>query len=74
MTINSTGKQQSHVLLEKDHVQSFSWGDLVRAYWYLLGDFKWRYLALESSLFLVNFYWLVPPYIIGLIVDFFVRY
>ncbi|MEK7122394.1 MAG: ABC transporter ATP-binding protein, partial [Patescibacteria group bacterium] len=53
---------------------SFSWRDLVRAYWFLLGDLRWKYLGYEAILVFVLFYQLVPPLLVGLIVDFFTTY
>lgn len=52
----------------------FSWGDLVRAILYLFGEKKREYLF---SLFVVavfNLYVIVPPLIIGKVVDFFITY
>ncbi len=52
-------------------LQGFSWSDLVRAYWQLLGSIRWKWLGLMSCLFAINFYALVPPLIVGKIVDVF---
>lgn len=52
----------------------FSWADLARAYWYLLGERRWKYLGLLVLLFIILFYQVVPPLIVGLIVDFFSTY
>ncbi len=52
----------------------FSWADLVRAYWYLLGERRWKYLGLVTLLFFILFYQVVPPLIVGLVVDFFSKY
>ncbi len=59
---------------EKDEISSFSWKDMLRALWYLLGDQKKKYLFLSIIVFLVQFYELVPSYIVGKIVDFFSAY
>jgi len=48
---------------------AFKWRDLVRAYWQLLGDMRWRWLGLMATLAALNVYSLVPPLIIGKIVD-----
>ncbi len=61
-------------LNEKDNPPAISWGDLFRAYWYLLGNLKWKWLLLTLFLFAIHFYVLVPPLIIGKIVDFFTIY
>lgn len=52
----------------------FSWRDLFRAYWFLLDATRWRWLSLVLLLFVVQFYILVPPLILGKIVDFFAVY
>lgn len=52
----------------------FSWRDLFRAYWFLLDSTRWRWLSLVLLLFIVQFYILVPPLILGKIVDFFAIY
>ncbi len=54
--------------------ENFSWWDLCRAYWFLLGETKWRWLFFMALLFVVQFYALVPPLILGKIVDFFAAY
>lgn len=58
---------------EKDTL-NFGWKDMSRALWYLLGDQKKKYLTLSIIVFLVQFYELVPPYIVGKIIDFFSTY
>ena len=64
------------VRLDKSKKQDapFSWGDLARAYWYLMGNRRWKYLFLVSALFIVLLYQVVPPLVVGLIVDFFSTY
>ncbi len=52
----------------------FSRRDLFRAYWFLLDATRWRWLSLVLLLFVVQFYILVPPLILGKIVDFFAVY
>jgi ABC-type multidrug transport system fused ATPase/permease subunit len=49
----------------------FSWFDLARAISYFLGRQRRRYAAWVALIFLVYFHFLVPPYLIGKIVDFF---
>lgn len=53
---------------------SFKWSDMLRALWYLLDDQKNKYLFLSVVVFCVQFYELVPAYIVGKIVDFFSTY
>ncbi len=55
-------------------VVAFSWTDLCKAYWSLLGHLKWKWLTLMLFLFGINFYVLVPPFILGKIVDFFTSF
>ncbi len=52
----------------------FSWWDLFRAYWFLLDATRWCWLCFALLLFAVQFYALVPPLIVGKIVDFFTGY
>ena len=59
---------------DQQDVSNFSWKDMFRGLWYLLGDQKKKYLILSIIVFLVQFYELIPPYIVGRIVDFFSTY
>lgn len=52
----------------------FSWRDLIRAYWFLLGEQRWKYLGYETILCIALLYQIVPPLIVGMIVDFFTTY
>lgn len=54
-----------------DRYPEFSWGDLCKAYWFILGPHRWRWLLLFVVLFGIHFYLLVPPLIVGKIVDVF---
>lgn len=54
--------------------EKFSWWDLVKSYVYLLGKRKKVFLLLLGILFIVQFYQIVPPLILGKIVDFFTHY
>ncbi len=58
----------------KEEKIQFSWRDLIRAYWFLLGDLRWKFLGCEAVLAIVLLYEIVPPLIIGMIVDFFTTY
>jgi ABC-type multidrug transport system fused ATPase/permease subunit len=53
---------------------SFSWVDVPKAIWHFLGENKFRYIGFNALLFAVLFYDLVPPFILGKIVDFFTAY
>ena len=55
-------------------VEKGSWLDVVRAIWHFLGKNKKKYVFFNSVLFLVFFYELIPPYIVGRVVDFFSHY
>lgn len=60
-------------MLSKDE-EKFSWIDLFRAFRYLIGD-RWnKNLAYLIPLFVVSFYTVIPPLVIGKIVDFFSSY
>lgn len=54
--------------------EKFSWLDMFRAYHYLIGERWWQNLAYLIPLFLINFYSVVPPLLLGKIVDFFGAY
>lgn len=69
MTINDKTKYE-----KEDNLSAFGWVDLFRAYWFLLGKLKWKWLFLAIFLFAIHFYVLVPPLLIGKIVDFFSVY
>ena len=48
--------------------------NLLKALWFLIGEKKHQYLFWEIILFLIHFYVVVPPLLIGKIVDFFISY
>ncbi|MBI3626574.1 ABC transporter ATP-binding protein [Candidatus Uhrbacteria bacterium] len=50
--------------------KSFGWRKLARAYWFLLGEYRWKWLIWMLILFVVHLYVLVPPLILGKTVDF----
>lgn len=52
----------------------FGWWDLCRANWFLLGDQRSRWFVLTFLLFAIHFYAVVPPLLVGKIVDFFTTY
>jgi len=52
----------------------FSWADVPRSIWYFLNKDRGRWLWLNSVLLVVLFYDIVPPLILGKIVDFFAHY
>lgn len=54
--------------------QNFNWSDLFRSIWFILDKFKWKFIFWWIILTLVHFYSIVPPLIIGKIVDFFTTY
>lgn len=52
----------------------FSWKDLMSATWYFLEGYRRPFIFWTITLFIVFFYQLVPPVIIGKIIDFFTTY
>lgn len=51
------------------------WIDLMKAIWFILGEKRRKkYLLLTFLLFVVQAYWLVPPLILGRVVDFFANH
>lgn len=60
--------------LEPKTTPNFSWMDVPRSIWYFLAEDKKRWSFFNLLLFSVFFYKLVPPYIVGKIVDFFTNY
>src|SRR3972149_3162594 len=58
---------------EKDTIK-FSWWDLIKAFYYLLGEKKKTYIFWLGILFFIQFYTIVPPLVIGKIVDFFTNF
>lgn len=52
----------------------FSWLDLVKSVWFLLDKNKGKFAFWTAVLTIINFYVIVPPLILGKIVDFFVGY
>ena len=56
------------------HNKQFSWLSLVKSFVYLLGEGKVNHLGWLSVVFLIQFYSIIPPLILGKIVDFFTNY
>lgn len=52
----------------------FSWLDFIRSVWMFFGKHRLKFTILFSLLVLINFYELVPPMLIGKVVDFFTTY
>jgi ABC-type multidrug transport system fused ATPase/permease subunit len=65
----TTSAQENH-----EESSPFRWRDLVRAFWLLLGEQRKHWSALVLSLLVIHFYALVPPFLLGKIVDFFSAY
>src|SRR5437868_3708789 len=51
-----------------------SWFDVLKAIWHFLGENKSKYVFFNTILFGVLFYELVPPFVVGRVVDFFSHY
>lgn len=54
--------------------EKLSWLDVPKSIWHFLGENKFRWVGFNLVLFIVLFYDLVPPFILGKIVDFFTNY
>ena len=54
--------------------KNFSWLDVAKSVWYFLGEDKTSFTLTASALYIAYFYELVPPYLVGKIVDFFTKY
>ena len=59
---------------ETKNSKIFSWVDVVRSLWYFLEEDKVKFTFFSSILFIVLSYTLVPAYVVGKIVDFFISY
>lgn len=60
--------------MKQEGETKFTWWQLVRSYWYFVEGHKVGFIFWATLLFIVYFYGLVPPLIVGKIVDFFVSY
>lgn len=60
--------------IKDDFSQKFGWSDLVKSIWFILDKFRGKFLFWWSILIIVHFYSVVPPLLIGRIVDFFSNY
>jgi ABC-type multidrug transport system fused ATPase/permease subunit len=61
--------------MSKDREQHiFNWLDLLRAQLYFLRENRRKYVFWVVVIFIAFFYFLVPPFIVGTIVDFFTQY
>lgn len=54
--------------------EHFAFFDLPRALWFFLAEERWRFLAFSGVLLTVLCYTMVPPYIVGMIVNFLIGY
>ncbi len=59
---------------EADKGEKISWLDVPRSIWRFLEKNKGKYVFFNILLFFIFFYTLVPPFILGKIVDFFIQY
>jgi ABC-type multidrug transport system fused ATPase/permease subunit len=60
--------------MNKVKADFFSWSDLLKALWYFLDEDKLKFLPSFFVLLGIYFYDLVPTYIVGKIIDFFISY
>jgi ABC-type multidrug transport system fused ATPase/permease subunit len=63
-----------HRFIIDEEAERSNWLDLIKSYVYLLGKRKRIFLFLLAILFIVQFYQIIPPLILGKIVDFFTSY
>jgi ABC-type multidrug transport system fused ATPase/permease subunit len=54
--------------------QNYSWLEVPKSIWHFLGKNKSRYVGFNVLLFVILFYELIPPLILGKVVDFFTHY
>ncbi|PJE63281.1 hypothetical protein COU88_00395 [Candidatus Roizmanbacteria bacterium CG10_big_fil_rev_8_21_14_0_10_39_6] len=54
--------------------EEFTWADFFRSIWYFLEGYRKQFIFWTTTLLLVSFYQVIPPLIIGKIVDFFTKY
>lgn len=54
--------------------KKFTWLDVLRTLWYFMDGFRFKFVFWTITLFVVLFYTLLPPILIGGIVDFFTHY
>ena len=54
--------------------KQFRWRDLIKSMWFLLAGKRKTYLFWETILYLIHFYVVIPPLLVGKIVDFFISY
>jgi len=59
--------------VDKDE-KKFSWLDLLKAYWYFSEDQRPFLLFWTILLFVIHFYSLIPPILIGKTIDFFIQH
>ena len=52
----------------------FGWLDLIRSVWFFLEGTRVSFVFWTILLFIGFFYYLVPPFIVGKLVDFFTKY
>jgi ABC-type multidrug transport system fused ATPase/permease subunit len=62
------------IKMKSKKTDHFSFWDVPRAIWYFVDTDRPKYLFFTSTLFIALFYVMVPPFIIGRIVDFFTSY
>ncbi len=62
------------IIMGKEETIKFNWLDLLKSLWYFLGSNRFKFTAFSITLLFAYFYDLVPPFIIGKIVDFLTHY
>ncbi|MEK7624021.1 MAG: ABC transporter ATP-binding protein [Patescibacteria group bacterium] len=59
---------------DRRDTKDFSWSDLFRSFWFLLDKARWKWLFLSLLVFTVQFYVIVPSFMVGKMVDLFTVY
>ena len=62
------------IKINEPNIKGFSWIDFSKAIWYLMGEKRNRYAFLNFIVLIILFYSIIPPLILGKIVDFFTTY
>lgn len=55
-------------------ISHLGWRDFASAVWRFLGKQRRKFLVWNTTLILVNFYQLLPPLVLGAVIDFFTQY
>lgn len=59
---------------KKQTKKDFTWKNFLVAIWFVLGKYRKKYLFLILGLFIIQFYAVIPPLIVGKVIDFFIAF